>query len=232
MIKSIFADVTADGVVRGAATIAEDGGAKTADETQSAGHMVFTVDQGLERENYQGIVEVTENSFLKTFIHYFNQSEQIPTGIRVFIDKDKGQWNARAILLQAIPQYGGEEHQEKHNDKASSKRKEDSSTEDDWRRVMLLLDSCKDEELADGDLSDEDLLMRLFHEDGVVFYDKVIYSKGCRCSRERVESVLYSLNIDDLDDLIVENQITADCEFCGEKFVFDPDDIRATIEAK
>ena len=69
--------------------------------------------------------------------------------------------------------------------------------EDGWRRALALMASSTEQELLDERLAPNDLLYRLFHEDGVRVFAQSSLRPGCRCSRERVERVLRSLPTDE-----------------------------------
>lgn len=97
----------------------------------------------------------------------------------------------------------------------------DDDAEDAWRRALVLMASCSDRELLDAGLAAEDLLYRLFHEDGVrVFQGHGLHAQ-CRCSRERVESVLRVLPPEDIDHMEQNGKIEVVCEFCNNKFEFE-----------
>jgi molecular chaperone Hsp33 len=44
---------------------------------------------------------------------------------------------------------------------------------------------------------------------------------GCRCSRERVVSVLRTLKRGELDDLREDGAVQVTCEFCSTRYAFD-----------
>ena len=212
-VSMLVADITRRGVVRACAKF--DAAAVTNDATPASllgqGHLVFTVDQGDDTERYQGIVSLTGDSLQDSVQHYFNQSEQIATGIRIAVNRTaKGEWRAGAIMLQRLPEQGHPVDGEAH--------------EDDWRRAMVLLQSCTDDELLDESLSQNDLLFRLFHEGGVRVYDPLPVEEGCRCSAERANHILDMMSEEDRQDMIVDNKIIVTCEFCNREYVFDGDD--------
>ena len=96
----------------------------------------------------------------------------------------------------------------------------DEISEDDWRRVVTMLASTKDAELTDPTLSADDLLFRLFHEDGVRIFDPTALQPGCRCSHERAERILQQLPATELPDLAVDGQLIVTCEFCNASYTF------------
>ncbi len=74
--------------------------------------------------------------------------------------------------------------------------------EDAWRRVQLVAGTVTDPELAE--LDDRELLRRLFAEDDVRMFEAAPVFFRCRCSRERVETMLRSLGRDEVDSIIAE----------------------------
>ncbi len=101
--------------------------------------------------------------------------------------------------------------------------------EDDWRRAMILLDSCSDNELLDPGLHSNMLLARLFHEEGVRVFSPLEIKKSCRCSASKVESVLFTMPPEDLDHMAVDGEISMRCEFCSHDYIFALKDIRRKI---
>jgi molecular chaperone Hsp33 len=98
--------------------------------------------------------------------------------------------------------------------------------EDDWTRLELLMETVSDDELIDPQLAPATLAYRLFNEDGVRAFTPMPLSFGCRCSRDRVESILKSYRRDEVDDLLDENgQLSVVCEFCNSSYIFNLDDI-------
>jgi len=86
----------------------------------------------------------------------------------------------------------------------------------------LLLGTVKEEELIDPDLSPERLLLRLFHEEGVRIFDAQPLSFRCRCTRERVESLLRQFTPADIEDMKQDDGgLSVTCEFCNEGYHFE-----------
>lgn len=220
-VTMLVADMTSGGNIRACAAFDKD---KIADATYKSnraellghGYMAFTVDQGEHTDRYQGIVELKPESLVASVQNYFTQSEQIATGMMLAVGKVDGKWRACGIMVQQMPE-----------DTATYNRDEKSNVdEDDWRRTMILLSSVKDEELLSAELGAEDLLFRLFHEEGVRVFDERRLQKACRCSAERVEGILSTMAQDDIDEITVDGKITMTCEFCSKDYILDPDNIR------
>ena len=179
------------------------------------GHLAFTIDQGEDMDRYQGIVALSGKNFQDLVQHYFVQSEQITTGIRFAMEQNaEGRWRAGAIMLQRMPE------QEAHAGE---------SREDDWRRTMMLLHSCRDEELLDPALPHNDLLFRLFHEEGIRIYNPVTVKDKCRCSSARAENILHMMSAEERREMSIEGKITVTCEFCNRRYDFDAGEVEDQI---
>ena len=148
--------------------------------------------------------------------NYFRESEQIETAIVLACGKalTDGGWRGGAIMLQRLPE----------GDPAILARGVEIErgvvSEDDWRRVVTLLASARDSELIDPNLSGDELLFRLFHEDGVRIFEPTKLQPGCRCSKKRAERILAQLPKKELPDLAVDNELIVTCEFCDASYSF------------
>jgi molecular chaperone Hsp33 len=228
-VRLMVADVTSAGELRGYAEVAsadmqalEDGGgdagAAGLARLLGRGYMAFTVDLAPDGERYQGIVELTGDTLADCVNHYFRQSEQLKTAFKLVADRRNGAWRAGALFLQQMPEAGGTWTP------GLPDEPEDivlgSGEEDDWRRALAFMASCRDDELLSESLPADDLLYRLFHEERVRVYRMRPLSLGCRCSRERLETILRSLPADEVRDMTVDGEVVMTCQFCNVDFRF------------
>jgi molecular chaperone Hsp33 len=223
-VSRLVADITSQGEIRANAGYDPEklkdikSSAPTIHELMGDGYLAFTVDQGEFSERYQGIVKLEGNSLQDSIHHYFAQSEQIGTAIRMAVKKDeKGAWSAGAIMLQHMPDHANIPQDAK-------------PISEDWNRGQILLQTCKDEELLDPRLHDDTLLYRLFHEEGVVVYPAQKIKKVCRCSMDKIMRIVSQLKPEDRDDIVVDGKITMTCEFCNTHYSVDPKDIPQPTE--
>ena len=208
-VSLLVADVQSDGGIRAYARFDAERLASGA-KLLGAGYLAFTVDQPLREDRYQGIVELQGDGLATAVQHYFRQSEQIATGIKVAVQQDiVGRWHGGCLLLQQMPKEGG------------FRPANDTGREDDWHRAMLLMETCSPEELTDAALSAEDLLFRLFHEDGVRVYEAKPFRHECRCSEAKVVNVLRSLPQSEVEAMAVNGVVSVSCEFCNRSYLFD-----------
>ena len=231
-VGMIVADVSApDNVVRGCASFDPErleqarvqlAALKTVEASQNhlaqylgKGYIAFTVDQPGSEESFQGIVDLHGSSLVDCVQHYFQQSEQIKSGIKMAVGQRGGRWRAGGIMLQLMPE-----------DEAVSRAGETNIEEDDWRRAMILMDTCTDDEFLDEELHSNIVLTRLFHEEGVRVFDPLSVQKGCRCSLERVEGMVGMMPEDEIEYLRDEAEsIPFVCEFCSTEYLLNSKDI-------
>jgi len=94
---------------------------------------------------------------------------------------------------------------------------------ENWTRANALLDTVEDIELIGPTIAPTDLLIRLFHEEKPRVYDAQAISFGCSCSDEKVRQSLSIYSAKDISTMITdEGLVTADCQFCGAHYSFDP----------
>lgn len=219
-VSMVIADCTTSGDIRAYARYDEPSLARILSENPNpnahtllgGGTFAMTIDQGPDMENYQGITAIDGESLADCAEAYFDQSEQIPTRIRMAVAQVQtpGQdpaWRGGAVMVQQI---------------AGDMRRGD--TLDDWNTAQALLATTKDLELVDPDLGTPDLLYRLFHEDGVrvLGYDGV--QAQCKCSRERLHASILGFPKSDIEDMFEDGEIKAKCDFCATDYIFVPSD--------
>ncbi|MAS86425.1 MAG: molecular chaperone Hsp33 [Micavibrio sp.] len=233
-VTMVVADVTTQGHVRACATFSEERllalkkKEPSFEQLVGKGYLAFTVDQGENTERYQGIVSLEGESLLESIEHYFAQSEQIGTGLKMAIgmppNNKKSGWRAGAIMLQHLPEHG--EHLDKADRKTIDFKEDSQDMEEDWQRANILLETCTAEEFLSPSLDGNNLLMRLFHEEGVRVFTPLAIQKKCRCSLERSESVILALSEEELRNAAKEDKmIHMTCEFCSQTYDFALDKI-------
>jgi molecular chaperone Hsp33 len=178
------------------------------------GYLAITFDQVATKERYQGIVPLEGGSLAEAAQHYFTQSEQIPSLVRLAVD-DTGHV-AGGILLQHLPE--GEEGRDRLHTRLDHP---------EWDHVRILAETIRSNELFDQTLPLENLLWRLFHEEEEVrILATVPLSKGCRCTFEYVRDVIARFGPEERSDMVDEKGfISVDCEFCSRVFPIKPSDL-------
>jgi molecular chaperone Hsp33 len=206
-LRTLFAECTAAGTLRGIAQLSGDGSDVTADlrALGSGAVLAITIENpghgNREPMRYQGLVGLDASSLSGAFEDYFRQSEQLPTRILLAADDDA----AAGLMLQKLPG--------------------DVGDDDGWTRASALFETLGAAELLG--LPAEQLLHRLFHEDDPRIVGTRDLRFGCSCSRERVAAMLESLGPDEARAAVIDGAARVRCEFCGQSYAFAPEDVDA-----
>ena len=217
-VKMLVADVTTDGALRGFADVREPIPENSAEAPVprliGAGRLAFTVDQGPDTEQHQGIVDLQGANLADCVHHYFHQSSQYTAAVKLACrhDNETG-WRGCALVLQRLPE-----------DENSFERER---LEEGWRNALALMGSCTPEELSDIDLKADDLLFHLFHEDGVRVFPHRSLKFSCKCSRARMEAAVSMLSIEEREEMTIDGRIIVTCQFCNAEQTFVPAAIAA-----
>lgn len=195
------------------------------------GHLAMTIDQGVHMERYQGIVALDGGSLEDVAHTYFQQSEQIPTLVRLAVAEHtvRGvghRWRAGGVLVQHLPPHGQSVMPDLPGDgdyDNPDTADQDFVEDDKWTTSRAYVSTVGDEELADPDLSAERLLFRLFNEPGVRVFDPVALEERCTCSAERIEAMLRdNFSAEERQEMVVDGEIEVVCEFCSADYHFKP----------
>ncbi|MDB5542704.1 MAG: hslO [Devosia sp.] len=196
------------------------------------GHLAMTVDQGVHMERYQGIVALEGGSLEDVAHAYFQQSEQIPTLVRLAVAEHsvrgdrQPHWRAGGALVQFLPPHGQSTMPDLPGDGNfdNPETADPDYVEDDkWTTTRALLLTVGDDELADPDVSAERLLFRLFHETGVRVFEPIALEERCTCSAERIEAMLRdNFTPEEREEMVVDGEIEVVCEFCSADYHFRP----------
>ncbi len=181
-----------------------------------AGYLAFTVDQGGETDRYQGIVQIEGSTLSDMALHYFATSEQIACHLRLAAAETPDGWRAAALVLERVAGAGGLDPD-----------MDQAAQDESWRTASILAATVTDAELLDDALPAEQLIWRLFHTEGVAADRPRALAYGCRCSRQRLSSILEGFSGDDLDHMAVGGDIVMTCEFCNLDFRFARNDVRS-----
>ncbi len=199
-LRTLFAECTAGGTLRGIAQLSE--GADAPRDLSSLGDdalLAITIENpGLdprEPQRYQSLVGLSAAELDEAFEDYFRQSEQLPTRLLLAADRT----GASGLLLQKLPG--------------------DEGDEDGWSRASALFETLGRAELLATPA--EQLLHRLFHEENPELMGSKPLSFACSCSRERVASMLQSLGEEEARAAAeATGEVEVRCEFCGREYHF------------
>ena len=205
-LRTLFAECTAAGTLRGIAQLSEGGDAPR--DLSSLGDdaiLAITIENpGLdprEPQRYQSLVGLTAPELDEAFEDYFRQSEQLPTRLLLAADETE----AAGLMLQKLPG--------------------DEGDADGWDRACALFDTLSPAELLAWPA--DTLLTRLFHEDGVQLMGGKALRFACSCSQGRVESMLVSLGEEEAKAAVADGEASVRCEFCGQTYRFTAGEIDA-----
>jgi molecular chaperone Hsp33 len=194
------------------------------------GYFAVMLDQGEGMVPYQGFTPIAGGSLSACAETYFAQSEQIPTRFQVAFGRSTepgrpSHWRAGGMMLQHMPAVGGVAAEAgsgeggllTHADILSGKDSED------WNRANLLLDTVEELEMIGPSVTQTELLVRLFHEEGPRVFDPQPVRFGCSCNEEKVRSTMSIYSQKDIARMTTDaGVVTADCQFCGAHYELDP----------
>lgn len=194
------------------------------------GYFAILIDQGEGMVPYQGITPIAGGSLAACAETYFAQSEQLPTRFALSFGRSQQpgedmHWRAGGVMLQQMPDASPEMKGGGSGEGGLLQAQDvlDDDGHEAWNHVNILLDTAEDIELIGPSVQPTDLLVRLFHEDGPRVFDAQPVKFGCTCSPDRVRQSLSIYSAKDIGHMTTEDGIvTADCQFCGAHYEFDP----------
>ncbi|PHV10774.1 Hsp33 family molecular chaperone HslO [Chitinimonas sp. BJB300] len=169
-------------------------------ELLGEGRFVITLDPTDGGQTYQGVVGLSGNSVAAIIEHYMQSSEQLDT--RLWLSSENGV--AAGMMLQKLPAGHGDPNA--------------------WQHLTALAETITPHELSS--LPPQELLYRLFHQESVRVMAEEHPRFGCRCSRERVGSMLKMVGREEAESVLAERgSVEVDCDFCNQHYSFDAVDI-------
>lgn len=195
-----------------------------------SGYFAILIDQGADMAPYQGITPLTGESLRACAEAYFAQSEQLPTSFMLSYGRaqEPGQaegWRAGGVMLQVMPESSLEAKDAPSGEDGllSAEDLMEPDKAEDWARANILLQTADAMELIGPHVAPTDLLVRLFHEERPRVFDAMPVGFGCTCSEDRVRQSLSIYSAKDIAHMTTdEGRVTADCQFCGAHYDFDP----------
>jgi len=195
------------------------------------GFLAVLIHQGDDMQPYTGMTPIAGNSLADCAEAYFAQSEQLPTRFSLTFGRStlpggtEG-WRAGGVMLQHMPKaspYATGEGGSGEDGLLAAPDLLDGDDAENWTRANVLLDTVEELELIGPTVQPTELLMRLFHEETPRVFDPQPVAFGCTCSADKVVESLSIYSAKDLTHMTTdEGIVTADCQFCGAHYEFDP----------
>lgn len=195
------------------------------------GYFAVMLDQGEGTTPYQGFTPIAGGSLSACAETYFAQSEQLPTRFSLAYGRSsepgrEERWRAGGMMLQHMPVVGGGVAAEGGSGDGGLLTHADilsGAPAENWTRANILLDTVETLELIGPSVAPTNLLVRLFHEEGPRVFNPTPVRFGCSCSPDKVRSTMSIYSQKDIATMTTEAGIvTADCQFCGAHYEFDP----------
>jgi molecular chaperone Hsp33 len=215
----VVAEYAASGAYRATAARGESAAGRGVAQLLGSGHFALTIDQGTDMERYQGVTPLEGATLGDAAVAYFQQSEQIPTAVKLAVGKvmlpgGRAMWRAGGIIAQFLPGEGGK----RERGEAALNGPEEQEL---WARAAAHLETTQADELLDPSVASETLLYRLYHEDGVRVFDAAQVDARCSCNADRIARVLERYESESLADMVEDGAIRVACEFCRRIYLFD-----------
>lgn len=215
-LKTITIDVGSEGLIRGYPDQLEIK-SNSLEEIFGLGGKVGTVKSNRHRRLNSGMTLADRCDIALDLATCFTISDQIPTSI--LIDLKTEPWQTRGWMIQALPEVGFDEFEDLRKIFESEETMEHFSK----------LENIEPEQI-------EALLKGLGfpeHHTKLLVHQQLTPNSFCECNRDKIETVLLSLPIDELEDMI-ENDGGAqiDCQFCNTCYRFEAQDLRKIIDHK
>ena len=154
--------------------------------------LIIEPDRG---ERYQGLVPV-EGDHLAACLA---RSEQLASRFWLAADGQR----CAGLMLQALPR----------------QRSTEEANRSQWETAVHLAATVCAEELLQ--LSHNEILYRLFHDEHVRVFEPAAVAFHCNCSRERSANALLALGREEVEALLAErDMISIDCQFCNRNYNF------------
>ena len=170
------------------------------------GNLFITKDLGL-KEPYNGFVPIVSGEIAEDITSYYATSEQIPTvcALGVLVDTDLTVKKAGGYILQLLP-FTEDAIIDKLEENLKTVRPVTELLENGWDIEDIVRDVLKGFEVE------------------VIYEEHPEYK--CKCSREKIESILMGLSQEDLTEMAADEKGTeVKCHFCETNYVFTPEEI-------
>jgi molecular chaperone Hsp33 len=222
-VKFMSADYTSEGHIRGYSHIRDreavvKTGAKKTEQPHlkdvfGTGHMVVTIETN-NYAPYQAIIPLEGSSLTHCIMNYFKSSDQLDSDIVVLVQKCNKVWRAGGILIQKIPDEGGN-HSPQHL----------KQVQKIWKKAKWALANFDPESLCQARLVPDQLLETLFGAKDLELFSGIAIQAKCRCSRERMRAALAMLSAVERKTLLKKGIYHVTCQICNKTEDFTEEEV-------
>lgn len=193
----------------------------------------MTIDQGPDMAPYQGITPIAGSGLAQCAETYFAQSEQLPTRFALAMGEaaapgETRRWRAGGLMLQHMPQASPHARKEASGPDGLLAPEDmlDGDHAENWTRAVTLMETVEALELIGPLVGADQVLLRLFHEEAPRVFPAQPVQFGCTCGPQKVVDALATCDAAEIAEMTTEaGEVTADCQFCGAHYAFDPADL-------
>jgi len=197
------------------------------------GIFAILIDQGPGNTPYQGMTPIAGHSLADCAETYFAQSEQLPTRFALAMGEASApgapsRWRSGGVMLQHMPKGAMTAKQDAtgFDGLLAAADMLDGEDAENWNRATTLLGTVEETELIGPHVGLDRLLLRLFHEERPRVYTPQPVRFGCTCGPDKVVRSLSIYSAKDIRSMTTaDGKVTADCQFCGAHYEFDPDEL-------
>lgn len=163
------------------------------------------------KQNITGSAEIVSGEIADDLINYLYVSEQTPSsiGLGVLVDTDLTVKCAGGFFVQPLPNASDEVI---------------TQLETNLKSITSVTD------LIVNGADANDIISKVCAGLNIKFL-KTTYPKfKCHCNRQRIEGMLMSLSKEDFQSLIDDGHAEVSCQFCGEKYQFNAEELKELIK--
>lgn len=215
--RGFFVDADTQGRVRGYVKVKTLGTSVPAGQRFATSGLVgrggyVSVLRDIDGEFYRGSVGLEHGDLSQDLEHYFHTSEQVDTTLRteVITAEDEPLGWVGGVLVQRLP---------------------DGDSEALAEIRARLQAGAVAEAVLGGARSAQELVMKLLGEDRLELLADYEASYHCPCSKDRVVRALMTLPAVDVFEMLHEDkQAEANCDFCGEQYVVNAEELQQILD--
>ena len=201
------------------------------------GYFATHLDQGDGNLPYRSISDIRQSSLTSSAEEFFNNSEQLFTKFWIkigtkFNSHTKTGLKGFGLMLQRLPEEkkhlkSAPIHERKISEKNSeTNNNENILTSQQWDDTMSVLNEIIKTEPDFLEQSYPYLLSKIFANYDIRIFDSRPFEFGCSCGPEKVIQAMSIYSSRDLESMTnAEGKVTADCQFCGAFYQFDPSEL-------